>query len=268
MFKVVLLMPVIPPEFQKSIPRFAAALAREPELLAALHRGVQEGKVTVRTLQQIGAKFVALPPEKKAHFPKLTAVAAKVVREGGAAKAVALLAKHISDPKRVIVPKFNLADIFNITKGRTWRGYFIHPLVELLFALRNHPSEYRGNFYWPRVMNSSWLVQHGYVEEVREAGQVFRPIVIVRRPEGPEGKSDAKAEHVLSVHPVARKLIDVHPAAVGEGLASFEINVFDPRYFKIARAMARGLSRLSKRKVTIKYEGFAEDRPYKRKLKK
>ncbi len=52
--------------FRKSIPRYSAAIAHNPGLLVATHRGVTSGKISVKQLKELGGRFVKLSPEKQA----------------------------------------------------------------------------------------------------------------------------------------------------------------------------------------------------------
>ncbi len=106
-------MPVKPVEieaarkfFVRGIPRFGKALAKQhPELFVAMHRAVQEGKVTIKQLQTIGAHFISLLPEQQQLFHNVLAKAAAYGKTAGAKGAVQFLLTTVEKAKQAQLPR-------------------------------------------------------------------------------------------------------------------------------------------------------------------
>ncbi len=90
--------------FRPHIPRFAAALSQEPELLVALHKEVQKGRINARYLKRIGAVYVALNQKQKEAFRKVVEAAEQRRKQFGIEHAVNMLAAHVESPEKFAAP--------------------------------------------------------------------------------------------------------------------------------------------------------------------
>ena len=144
-------------------------------------------------------------------------------------------------------------------------------LLHLLFETGRCPMEHNRYSYRTSGIDSAWLEHTSYAKQVSDRDLVLEPVIIMASAtKGGEGQA------IMSLHPIPRRTVSpikifwqkMKGKPAGEpvhfGIDSFHINVFDPLYVKAAQGMARGLSRLTKKPVKVKYEewrGYNQNKP-------
>lgn len=167
--------------------------------------------------------------------------------------------------------KFSLADLFNPHAKRKYGGWESSPLLHLLFQTENFPPEHRPHFFSILNLDSKWLRRLRYPKQVIDGSLALEPVIIMR------GTTQDKVnQDVISIHPLAKKVDSPwrfwkrgawRGDITGTGIDSFHVVVHDPAYYKAAKTIARGLSRLTKKTVGIRllekldWRDYNEGRP-------
>ncbi len=224
-------------------------------LHAALTRPPKRGEareVDIEKLREIGRHFAGLSGEKRdaalARIARLEAL-----RKSGDINLPILVAGLVPLPAK---PRFNLSGLFQNPVNRTYRSSPTEAPIQLpallhLLVSSGIPAQHAGHLYTTRVVKRSNLPS-AYAQEVRYNGTVLNPVQILR-----VEKNSSEQKPVMSLHPVHRQVLDTGHAL---GIQGFDILVHDHLYLPTARKMAKSISRLSKRQVSVKYQEKREYR--------